>query len=108
MTNFQRNPVCRDPWSPRFEPFYRLFRTLLLLLLGPIVLSGCAASLLSAAGPSYRTLVEATESETVAFEIVDLSASTIGPYMLEEPTVDTSLVLDGVFLSPWLPAMCSG
>jgi len=61
-----------------------------------VALSGCAASLLSAAGPSYSTLVEAKESETITFEIVELSASTIGPYMLEELTVDTSLVLDGV------------
>lgn len=60
------------------------------------MLSGCAASLLSAAGPSYRTLVEATESQSVAFEIVDLSPSTIGPYMLKEQGVDTSLVRGGV------------
>lgn len=99
MINFQRKPNCPCQHYLRFQPFqslHRLFRVLLLLLVGSIALSGCAASLLSAAGPSYRTLVDATESQTIAFEIVELSASTIGPYMLEEPTVDASLVLNGV------------
>jgi len=77
------------------QPFRRSLK--LLLLIGSLALSGCAASLLSAAGPSYRTLVEATENQEVAFEIVDLSPTTIGPYMLQEQDVDTSLVRGGFF-----------
>jgi polysaccharide biosynthesis/export protein len=69
----------------------------LLLLLGPLLLAGCAGSILSAAGPSYRDLVEATENKEVAFEIVDLSPATIGPYMLESQEVDKSLIRGGVF-----------
>lgn len=90
------HPFQRYSRLKPFQSFHRPFKTLLLLLVGSVALSGCAASLLSAAGPSYSTLVEAKESETITFEIVELSASTIGPYMLEELTVDTSLVLDGV------------
>jgi polysaccharide biosynthesis/export protein len=90
VTNSQREPIHL------LQPFRRLYKLLPLILVGTFALSGCAASLLSAAGPSYRTLVEATESETVAFEIIELSASTIGTYMLEPSTVDTSLVTGGV------------
>jgi polysaccharide export outer membrane protein len=93
VTNFQRELYL--PFQS-FQLLRRSFKVLLLILAGPVALSGCAASLLSGAGPSYRTLVEATESDTVAFEIIELSASTIGPYMLEEPSVDDSLVTGGV------------
>ncbi len=71
-----------------------LFKTLLLASL--IGLSGCAASLLSGAGPNYAAIVQAEDETDVAFDIVDLSPATIGPYMLEAPAVDTSLNRDGV------------
>lgn len=67
------------------------------LCLATVALSGCAASLLSGAGPDYRTLVEATEDKAVAFDIIELSPDTIKPYMLRPLGVDTTLV-DGGFL----------
>lgn len=74
---------------------HRLFKIGLCVVV--TLLSGCAASILSGAGPDYRTLVQATENKAVAFDIIDLSPATIKPYMLRPLGVDTSLV-DGGFL----------
>ena len=60
------------------------------------MLSGCAASLLSGAGPNYRSLVEATEDQTVAFEIIEITPSSISPYMLSPLAVDETLIGGGV------------
>jgi len=66
-----------------------------LLVIGSVALSGCAGSLLSGAGPSYRALVEATEDQAVAFDIIEITPSTIVPYMLSPPAVDKTLVKGG-------------
>lgn len=66
------------------------------LIVSTLALSGCAASLLSGAGPNYSAIVQAENSEAVAFDVVELSPTTIGPYMLELPAVDTSLNRGGV------------
>ena len=46
-----------------------------------IATSGCAGSILSGSGPSYRQMVSEQNQIAGNFEIIDLSAQTISPYM---------------------------
>jgi len=61
---------------PRFVPA-TLLRAATLAL--PLLLVGCAGSLLSGAGPSIRTITANADEQH--YTLVDLSASTITPYM---------------------------
>jgi len=45
----------------------------------PVLLSGCAGSFLSAAGPSIRAIT--SQADTQHYTVVDLSADTVAPYM---------------------------
>jgi polysaccharide export outer membrane protein len=53
-----------------------------LVCVATLVLSGCSGSLLSASGPDYKSLMQATDNDQVDFDIIDLSPDTIGPYLL--------------------------
>jgi hypothetical protein len=64
-----------------------------------IIVSGCSGSLLSASGPDYKSLIAATDNDEVDFEIIDLSPSTIGPYLLT-PTPINQQMMQGRMLGP--------
>jgi len=68
-----------------------------------ITLSGCAGSLLSGSGPDYKSLIAATDSNQVDFEIVDLTPMTILPYMLMPAPVNQHLVQNQVLPLVMMP-----
>lgn len=61
----------------------RLHRAFLLCVLLMIVMlaSGCAGSILSAAGPSYGQMTDEQNQVDGNYEVIDLSAKTMGPYL---------------------------
>lgn len=79
--------------AQREEPI-RLTRLLGVVLCGLMSgsLTGCAGSLLSAAGPNYQSLIHASENNQVAFDIVDLTPQTIKPFMRTPEVVSHHLV----------------
>lgn len=67
---------------------------LVITLLVATLLSGCAGSLLSAAGPNYNSLVSVKGNDQVDFEMIDLTPKSIVPYMLI-PTPVSDRVIKG-------------
>jgi len=57
----------------------RLLAVVLLAML--VFLSGCAGSILSGAGPSVNAITDQESAVQGNYEIIDLSAHTIGPYL---------------------------
>jgi polysaccharide export outer membrane protein len=79
-----------DSWWPKASKVFVIIPLLLL--------SGCAGSLLSGAGPNYHSVLTAPENPEVVFDIIDLTPVTIRPFMLEAQPVDRRIITGG--LSP--------
>lgn len=54
---------------------------LVLVLIAALITTGCAGSILSAAGPSYRQMTDEQNQIDGNYDVIDLSAQTIAPYM---------------------------
>lgn len=57
------------------------------------ILSGCASSFFSGAGPTKSTITREAQAEDANYELISLSATTIGPYMrppLSKPRPEVS------------------
>lgn len=66
-------------------------------MLAPLfVLTGCAGSLLSGAGPGYHSVLTAPDNPEVTFDIIDLTPVTIAPYMIEAEPVDKRIITGGM------------
>ena len=68
-----------------------------------VLLSGCSGSLLSASGPDYKSLMHATDSDQVDFDIIDLSPDTIGPYLLSPTPIRQQMMQSRMLPSIIMP-----
>ena len=66
----------RPLWHAR-----RIYLATSLLVVFAILTTGCAGSILSAAGPSYGQMTDEQNQVDGNYEVIDLSAQTIAPYM---------------------------
>lgn len=79
-------------------------RKFLVIVLMPLALSGCAGSILSGSGPSFGKITEEQNQVDGNYEVIDLSALTISPYMRAReslPNADvTQFVVPEISLIP--------